>query len=103
MADTIDPRDRHRVVRALELHEAGELVPPDGPNRLWTDEVRHPTLLVGLTMDREALKGAIDARVDSMVAGGAATRSPARTPRARRRPRARRSGSTSCWPATSRG
>lgn len=70
-AEKIDPRDRHRVVRALELHESGELQPPEGPNRLWTDDVRHPTLLVGLTMEREALNAAIDARVDSMVAAGA--------------------------------
>jgi len=32
--------------------------------------MRHPTLLVGLTMEREALYGAIDARVDAMVAAG---------------------------------
>jgi tRNA dimethylallyltransferase len=71
-AEEIDPNDRQRVVRALELLEAGELDPPDGPSQLWSEEMRHPTLLVGLTMEREALYGAIDARVDAMVAGGVA-------------------------------
>lgn len=70
-ADEIDPNDRQRVVRALELLDAGELEPPEGPSQLWTDEVRRPTLLVGLTMEREALYGRIDARVDAMVAAGA--------------------------------
>jgi tRNA dimethylallyltransferase len=71
-AQEIDPNDRQRVVRALELFEAGELDPPDGPSQLWSEEMRHPTLLVGLTMEREALYRAIDARVDAMVAEGVA-------------------------------
>lgn len=67
----IDPNDRQRIVRAHELLDAGELEPPDGPSQLWTDEMRHPTLLVGLTMEREALYARIDARVDAMLAAGA--------------------------------
>src|SRR6185295_4753735 len=39
-AEGIDPRDRSRVVRALELLELGELEPPRGPNRLWTEDTR---------------------------------------------------------------
>lgn len=70
-AEGIDPNDRQRVVRALELLDAGELEPPEGPSQLWTDEVRHPTLLAGLTMEREALYARIDARVEEMVASGA--------------------------------
>jgi tRNA dimethylallyltransferase len=70
-ADRIDPRDRSRVVRALELLDLGELEPPDGPSRLWTAETRHPTRLIGLVMERERLYAAIDARVDAMVARGA--------------------------------
>jgi tRNA dimethylallyltransferase len=70
-AAPIEPRDRSRIVRALELLELGELEPPAGPNRLWTDDTRHPTRLVGLTMAREALYARIDARVDAMVAAGA--------------------------------
>lgn len=70
-ADRIDPRDRSRIVRALELLELGELEPPSGPNQLWTAETRHPTRLIGLVMERESLYARIDARVDAMVAAGA--------------------------------
>ncbi len=69
-AQEIDPNDRQRVIRALELLEQGELEPPEGPSQLWTDDVRQPTLLVGLTMEREELYARIDARVDAMVAAG---------------------------------
>lgn len=70
-AATIDPHDRQRIVRALELLDAGELEPPDGPSQLWTDAVRHPTLLAGLVMEREALYARIDTRVEEMLAAGA--------------------------------
>jgi tRNA dimethylallyltransferase len=69
-AAEIDPGDRQRVVRALELLQAGELEPPEGPNQLWTREMRRPTLLVGLLMERSALYSRIDARVDQMVRAG---------------------------------
>jgi tRNA dimethylallyltransferase len=69
-AAEIDPNDRQRIVRALELSDLGELEPPDGPSQLWSEEMRHPTLLVGLTMDRVALYQLIDARVGAMVAAG---------------------------------
>jgi len=71
-AEGIDPNDRQRIVRALELLERGELEPPEGPSQLWSEELRHPTLLAGLTMEREALYARIDARVDAMLAAGAA-------------------------------
>ena len=67
----IDANDRQRVVRALELLDLGELEPPEGPSQLWSDELRHPTLLAGLTMQREALYAAIDARVEAMLVAGA--------------------------------
>jgi tRNA dimethylallyltransferase len=70
-AEAIEPRDRSRIVRALELHELGELEPPQGPSQLWTADTRHPTRLVGLVLDRDALYARIDARVDAMVAAGA--------------------------------
>ena len=70
-AEKIDPGDRQRIVRALELYDAGELEPPRADSELWTDAVRHPTLLVGLTMEREALYARIDARVQQMLAAGA--------------------------------
>jgi len=70
-AAEIRPTDRQRIVRALELLDAGELEPPDGESELWTDAVRRPTLLIGLVMEREQLYARIDARVGQMVAGGA--------------------------------
>jgi tRNA dimethylallyltransferase len=72
----IDPNDRQRIVRALELLDAGELPDPgtedqpSGPSQLWTSDVRQPTLLVGLTMEREQLYARIDARVEEMLAAG---------------------------------
>ena len=72
-AEAIDPRDRTRVARALELLEMGEDPAPTGEDsRLWTANLRHPTLLAGLTMERAALYERIDARVEAMVAAGAA-------------------------------
>ena len=72
-ADAVDARDRSRIIRSLELLDLGELEPPDEerPNQLWTADTRHPTRLVGLTMDRDALYERIDRRVDAMVAAGA--------------------------------
>jgi tRNA dimethylallyltransferase len=70
-AQGIPSTDSHRIVRALELLELGELEPPEGPSQLWSEDLRHPTLLAGLTMEREALYEAIDRRVDAMIAAGA--------------------------------
>jgi tRNA dimethylallyltransferase len=69
-AAAVRPTDAQRIVRALELLDAGH-EPPSGP-QLWTADTRRPTLLAGLVMDREALRARIDARVDAMVAAGAA-------------------------------
>jgi tRNA dimethylallyltransferase len=71
-AAAIAPTDRTRVIRALELLEMGEEPAPQGEDsRLWTAQLRRPTLLVGLIREREALYRRIDARVDAMVAAGA--------------------------------
>ena len=71
-AAAVDPGDRTRIVRALELLEIGEEPAPVGDeSRLWTAELRKPTLLCGLTMERERLYERIDARVDAMLAAGA--------------------------------
>jgi tRNA dimethylallyltransferase len=45
--------------------------PPGDPSQLWSEEVRHPTLLVGLTMERQALYAQIDARVQAILDAGA--------------------------------
>ena len=72
-AAAVEPTDRTRIVRALELLEMGEEPAPAGAeSRLWTAELRRPTLLFGLTMERDRLYEQIDARVDAMVAAGAA-------------------------------
>ena len=68
----IEPGDGKRLVRTLELVEMGHPPPKPGEgSQLWTTETRHPTLLVALTMERDALYAAIDRRVDAMVAAGA--------------------------------
>ena len=72
-AASVEPTDRTRVVRALELLEMGEEPAPAGAeSRLWTAELRRPTVLCGLTLERERLYEQIDARVEGMVAAGAA-------------------------------
>lgn len=70
LAARLDPADPRRLARSLALLEQGVEYPPaDG--ELWTAHTRHPTRLIALTMDRDALGAAIDARVDAMVASGA--------------------------------
>jgi len=66
----VDPNDRKRIARLTELARAG-IEPARSSDRLWTAELRHPTLLVGLSMARGQLGERIDARVDEMVASAA--------------------------------
>jgi tRNA dimethylallyltransferase len=69
-AARIHPNDRRRVVRALELAEAGaSLAPREG--RLWSDEMRHPTLLVGLDVPIDVLERRIEERTRTMFERGA--------------------------------
>jgi tRNA dimethylallyltransferase len=71
-AAAVEPGDRTRIVRALELLEMGEEPAPVGEgSRLWTAGLRTPTLLCGLTLERQRLYERIDARVDAMLAAGA--------------------------------
>jgi tRNA dimethylallyltransferase len=79
----VHPNDRKRVGRALELQRVG-LDPPERRGELWTASLRHPTALVGVIVDREALAGWIDARVDEMVSSGAAEEARAAEPGASR-------------------
>ena len=65
----VHPNDRRRVVRALELQEAGgSLAPPR--DRLWSEETRHPTLIVGLEVARETLAARIEERTRQMFERG---------------------------------
>jgi len=70
-ADRLRPTDSQRLVRALELAELDALPAHGTDSQLWTTETRHPTRLIGLTMQRVALRARIDARVEAMVAAGA--------------------------------
>ena len=81
IAGTIDPNDWRRTIRALEVHEpvlagrrdggAGDGGERTERSQLWSEEMRRPTLLVGLTMEREALYGQIEERVQAMLDAGA--------------------------------
>jgi tRNA dimethylallyltransferase len=64
----VHPNDRKRIARALELQRAGLEPPPPGGGELWTARLRHPTLLVGLTMDRDALSERIANRSRAIAA-----------------------------------
>jgi tRNA dimethylallyltransferase len=68
-AAAVHPNDRRRVVRALELVELGRSLTPESP-RLWTQETRHPTLVVGLDLPRETLDERILRRTEAMFAAG---------------------------------
>jgi tRNA dimethylallyltransferase len=70
-AQRIAPGDRHRIVRALELAEIGALALAPARSQLWNGDMRHPTRLIGLVMERAALYARIDARVEALVAAGA--------------------------------
>jgi tRNA dimethylallyltransferase len=68
-AGIVHANDRRRVVRALELSEAGSSLRP-GEDRLWSDHTRHPTLIVGLELPREELLRRIEARTRRMFERG---------------------------------
>lgn len=68
-AEAVHPNDRHRVVRALELAEAGHSLRP-ASDRLWSGETRQPTLVVGLNVPREVLAVRIEERTLAMFEAG---------------------------------
>jgi tRNA dimethylallyltransferase len=68
-AAAVHPNDRRRVVRALELADAGASLRP-GRDRLWTEETRRPTLIFGLDLPRDELDRRIEARARAMFARG---------------------------------
>jgi tRNA dimethylallyltransferase len=71
LAATVHPNDRKRIARMTELTRAG-IEPARSSEGLWTDRLRHPTTIIGLTLDRGELDERIDARVEAMLAAGAA-------------------------------
>jgi tRNA dimethylallyltransferase len=68
-AAAVHPNDRRRVVRALELAEAGSSLRPDR-DRLWSGETRHPTRIFGLEVPPEELARRIEKRTRDMFERG---------------------------------
>ena len=68
-AAAVHPNDRRRVVRALELAEAGATLAP-GEGRLWAEETRHPTVLFGLEVPKTVLHARIEERTRAMFDAG---------------------------------
>jgi tRNA dimethylallyltransferase len=68
-AQAVHAHDRRRVVRALELVEAGSSLRPR-QDRLWSATTRHPTLIVGLEVPREELLRRIERRAREMFERG---------------------------------
>jgi tRNA dimethylallyltransferase len=66
-AETIDAQNVRRVIRAIEVARA-----TGRPFSAWQkkDASRLDARIIGLQMPRDALHARIDARVDSMIAGG---------------------------------
>jgi tRNA dimethylallyltransferase len=68
-AGRVHPNDRKRVVRALELAEAGtSLVPAE--SRLWSDDTRLPTTIVALDVPLAVLDSRIEERTKAMAERG---------------------------------
>jgi tRNA dimethylallyltransferase len=68
-ADAVHPNDRRRVVRALELAEAGSSLAPE-EDRLWSAHTRRPTLIVGLDAPPDKLERRIVERTRAMFDAG---------------------------------
>lgn len=69
-AALIHPNNLRRTVRALEMRASGQSYAAQAAGFTRRDAHYAGTQLVGLTMERGALYGRIDARVDAMLAGG---------------------------------
>ncbi len=69
-AARVHANDRRRVVRALELHEAGASLAPVR-DRLWANEMRRPTIVFGLEIPRDVLAARIAERTRAMFERGA--------------------------------
>lgn len=68
-AAAVHRNDRRRVVRALELAATGASLAP-ATDRLWAEETRHPTVLVGLDVPRDILERRIEERTRAMFDAG---------------------------------
>ncbi len=68
-AERVHPNDRRRVVRALELAEAGASLAPR-EELLFAGALRHPTLVVSLELPKNVLEARIEARTRAMFDDG---------------------------------
>jgi tRNA dimethylallyltransferase len=65
-AAAIHPNDQKRIVRALELERMGE-APFRASDQLWSEELRRPSRLFGIVMEREAIAERIRERAGRML------------------------------------
>jgi tRNA dimethylallyltransferase len=68
-AAAVHRNDRRRVVRALELADAGATLAPE-TSRLWTEDTRRATVIFGLEVPAETLNRRIEERTRKMVERG---------------------------------
>ncbi len=68
-ARVVHANDRQRLVRALELAEAGASLVRGG-NRLWSETTRRPTLVAGLELSSGVLERRIRRRAEEMFCRG---------------------------------
>jgi len=68
-AERVHVNDRRRVVRALELTDAGTSLAP-AEDRLWAAHTRRATLILGLELPADELERRIVERTDGMFAHG---------------------------------
>jgi tRNA dimethylallyltransferase len=68
-ARAVHPNDRRRVVRALELAEAGRSLRPS-TDRLWGTETRHRSLVFTLDVSRDVLAARVGLRTREMFERG---------------------------------
>jgi tRNA dimethylallyltransferase len=69
-AARVHANDEKRLVRALELAEAGYSLAPEH-DRLWTEDTRLPTTIVGLDLSLDELDRRIAERTEAMAETGA--------------------------------
>jgi tRNA dimethylallyltransferase len=69
-AARVHANDEKRLVRALELAEAGYSLAPEH-DRLWTEDTRLPTTIVGLDLPLDELDRRIAERTEAMAEAGA--------------------------------
>ena len=68
-AERVHANDRRRIVRALELNEAGHSL-VRGDSRLWSGAMRQPTVVFGLELEPSLLDGRIERRTSAMFERG---------------------------------